>query len=58
MAAEKILTEDDKASGNLVVLPQKQIGRYTVVLHPLCGQLRLSDGRRIQKILAGIPEAE
>src|SRR5690625_6588415 len=32
---------------------------YTTLFRsPLCGQLRLSDGRRIQKILAGIPEAE
>ena len=29
-----------------------------MVLHPLCGQLKLEDGRKIQKILSDIPEAE
>lgn len=45
-------------SKNSLILPQKQEGRFTVVLHPLCGQLKLEDGRKIQEILSQIPEAE
>ena len=45
-------------SENLLILPQRQKDRFTVVLHPLCGQLKLEDGRKIQKILSDIPEAE
>ena len=45
-------------SGNPLILPQKQEGRYTVILHPLCGQLMLEDGRKIQKLIADMPEAE
>lgn len=46
------------APKNGLILPQKQDGEYTVVLHPLCGQLMLEDGRKIQKFLAAIPNAE
>lgn len=45
-------------SENLLILPQRQKDRFTAVLHPLCGQLKLEDGRKIQKILSDIPEAE
>ncbi len=48
----------DGGTANTLILPQKQEGKYTVVLHPLCGQLTVSDGRKIQRILAAIPEAE
>lgn len=47
-----------ETSTNSLILPQKQRGRFTVVLHPLCGQLKLEDGRKIQEILSEIPEAE
>ena len=45
-------------SENPLILPQRQKDRFTAVLHPLCGQLKLEDGRKIQKILSDIPEAE
>ena len=48
----------DNDAANLLILPQKQEGKYTVILHPLCGQLMLSDGRKLQGMLADIPEAE
>lgn len=45
-------------SGNPLILPQKQQDLFTVVLHPLCGQLKLEEGRKIQEILSDIPDAE
>lgn len=45
-------------SENPLILPQKQEGYFTVILHPLCGQLKLEEGRKIQEILSDIPDAE
>ena len=45
-------------TGNSLILPQKQEGKFAVVLHPLCGQLTLEDGDKIRKFIADIPEAD
>ncbi len=34
-----------------VVIPQRQKGRYTVVLHPVCGQMTLSDAEELDRFL-------
>ncbi len=41
-----------------LMLPQKQKDLYTVILHPLCGQLFLEDGEKIFEIISDIPSAE
>lgn len=40
------------------ILAQRQPEKFTAVLHPMCGQLMLKDGERIEKLLEAIPEAE
>ncbi|MEE0751829.1 nitrite/sulfite reductase [Frisingicoccus sp.] len=40
------------------MIPQKQKDLYTVVLHPLCGQLFIEDGEKILKMISEIPAAE
>lgn len=45
-------------TGNDFILPQRQEGKYAVILHPLCGQLMVEDGKKIRDILNELPEAE
>lgn len=45
-------------TGNSRIIPQKQDGWYTVVLHPLCGQLLLEDGETLYEMLSDIFSAE
>ena len=45
-------------TGNALILPQRQNGRYAVVLHPVCGQLLIEDGDSIQKMIEDLPEAD
>lgn len=41
-----------------MILAQRQAGRYTVILHPICGQLKLADGDMIRQFIEELPEAE
>ena len=45
-------------SENDLILPQRQADRYAVVLHPICGQLKLEDGDIIWKFISEVPEAD
>ena len=45
-------------TGNPLILPQRQEGRYAVILHPVCGQLKVEDGEKLQEMLEQMPEAE
>lgn len=41
-----------------VVYPQRQKDRYTVVLHPVCGQLGIEEARILSQFTEGIPDAQ
>lgn len=49
--------EPEIPSSNICI-PQKQPGCYTVVLHPLCGQLKINDLLKLDNILEKCPDAE
>lgn len=58
---EPVMAEHARAvpdTGSAHILPQRQEGLFSVVLHPLCGQLMLEDGEKIQELIADIPAAE
>ena len=40
------------------MIAQKQPGLYSVILHPLCGQLRLEDGEKLYDFVKDIEKAE
>ena len=48
----------DEKSGSHVMIAQKQPGLYSVILHPLCGQLRLEDGEKLYDFVKDIEKAE
>ena len=41
-----------------ICIPQKQAGRYTVILHPICGQLEKNDLLELDSLLEKCPDAE
>lgn len=47
-----------KETGNPLLIPQKQDGLYTVVLHPQCGQLLIKDAEQIYEMLSEVLSVE
>lgn len=41
-----------------VIIPQRQKGLYTLVIHPFCGQLSIEDAKKIEHYVSGIEHAE
>lgn len=41
-----------------MILAQRQDGKFTAIFHPICGQLKLTDGYLIRDFIAELPEAD
>ena len=45
-------------TGSSLILPQRQEGKFAVVLHPICGQFALEDGEKLRAMIEELPEAD
>lgn len=50
--------EEVPESEHPMMLAQRQEGKFTAILHPICGQLNVKDGERIRAFVEELPEVE